>query len=82
MAQINTDKKKEDNSISDELKPACDWFFFLGASSKFHCCCDFLMSLAFIILSHASRRPEEMRALLRQVGQHTAVTTPAELSAL
>lgn len=48
----------------------------------FDCCCDFLMSSAFIILSDASRRPMEMRALLRQVGQHTAVTTPAQLSAL
>lgn len=59
----------------------CTWRFE-EPHQPFTCRCDFLMRSAFIILPIASRRPMEMRALLRQVGQHTAVTTPAQLRAL
>lgn len=54
----------------------------VGASSAVHCCSHFLMSSAFFMLHAASRRPGEMRALHRQVGQHTAVTAAAQLDAL
>ena len=40
------------------------------------------MSSAFFLLHAASRRPVEMRALHRQVGQHTAVTAAAQLDAV